>query len=140
MSYRVYSYILVVDDQAGIRRLLFEALTDDGYNVEVAASGAEALLKVRVRTPSLILLDEKMPGMTGLEVLMEMRKFAPEVPVIIVTAYSELANLRAARESKLVQFLLIKPFDLEVVRKLIGTVLKISNKRDSGGTQLSQPS
>ncbi|RYD01348.1 hypothetical protein N752_30610 [Desulforamulus aquiferis] len=59
--------ILIVDDQVGVRRLLFEALSDEGYKVEMAASGAEALNTLARSIPSLIFLDMKMPGMTGIE-------------------------------------------------------------------------
>jgi two-component system response regulator (stage 0 sporulation protein F) len=55
--------ILVVDDQLGVRRLLFEAFKEDGYNVRLAASGFEAISQVNSDPPKLILMDMKMPGM-----------------------------------------------------------------------------
>lgn len=119
----MYQYILIVDDHAGVRQLLFEVFSGEGYNVEMAATGAEALLKVRDRVPSLILLDEKMPGMTGLETLAKLRRLDSNLSVVIITAYGELDTLKAARNSGLVQHQLSKPFDLDEVRHLVRHIL-----------------
>ncbi|KUK82464.1 MAG: CheY-like receiver [Microgenomates bacterium 39_6] len=90
--------ILVVDDQEGVRRLLFEAFSEEGYQLDMAASGREAIQKVRVKAPDLILLDNKMPAMTGLETAMEIRKFNQQVLIVIMTAYGELNITAQARK------------------------------------------
>jgi len=81
--------ILVVDDEEGIRLLFKEELEEEGYEVDVAAGGAEALKKLRTAKPDLVTLDLKMPGMGGLEVLEQIRKEDKDLPVIICTAYGD---------------------------------------------------
>ena len=114
--------VLIVDDQAGVRRLLFEALSNEGYRVEMAASGPEALKKISDRVPSLVLLDIKMPGMNGLDTLEELRKIAPETTVVMMTAYGELDIITEAKKRG-VQHYVVKPFDLNEVRYLIKGLL-----------------
>ena len=125
-----YDYILVVDDNAGVRRLLYELLSDEGYHVEAAENGEQALRKVLERTPLLVLLDVKMPGLNGLETLAELRKIASEVPVAMITAYPELRIVLEARKSGLLQYYLEKPFDLDKVRYLVKSLLDASKERE----------
>lgn len=116
-------HILVVDDNPGIRFLLTEALTSSGYKVKTAASGAEAINQVRDLIPELILLDVKMPRLSGLETLAEIRKLAPGVPVIMMTAYSEMSQVWYAIETGQVENFLKKPFDLYELEERIKNVL-----------------
>lgn len=114
--------VLIVDDQVGVRRLLFEALTDEGYVVQMAGGGAEALYILDHTMPSLVLLDMKMPGMTGFETLQEIRtRFGP-LAVIMMTAYGDMEIL-AETKTLGVQHYLNKPFDLDDVRALIKSIL-----------------
>jgi len=117
-----YRSLLIVDDQSGVRRLLFEMLGDEGYLVDMAGNGAEAIRKVSLGVPALVLLDVKMPGMSGLETLEEIKKIAPDVPVVMMTAYGEL-ELEAAAKKHGVQNYIKKPFDLEEIRFLIKGIL-----------------
>lgn len=114
--------LLIVDDQTGVRRLLYEAFCEEGYRVEMASSGQEAIKKVSNKIPSLVLLDIKMPGMNGLETLDELRKISPEVPVVMMTAYGEL-DIIAEAKKRGVQHYINKPFDLDEVRYLIKGLL-----------------
>lgn len=82
--------ILVVDDELFIRFLLSEELTQEGYEVSTAASGEEALAMLQKATFDLMLLDLKMPGMDGLEVMRAARTIAPEMVVIILTAHATI--------------------------------------------------
>jgi len=81
--------ILVVDDEEPIRILYKEELEDEGYEVELAGSGPEALEKLNRSKPDLVTLDLKMPGMGGLEVLSKIRELDTKLPVIICTAYGD---------------------------------------------------
>lgn len=130
-----YQYLLIVDDHDGVRRLLFEIFSNEGYNIELAASGAEALRKVRFRIPALILLDARMPGMSGLETLHELKKLIPCVPVILVTAYTEMNILREAKNRGLVKYEMKKPFDLDEVRNLVRTILAENKVQESLNNQ-----
>ena len=81
--------ILVVDDEENIRFLYKEELEEDGFQVELAKNGEEALLKITVFQPDLITLDIKMPGMDGIEVLNRIREKERKLPIILCSAYGE---------------------------------------------------
>jgi two-component system response regulator (stage 0 sporulation protein F) len=81
--------ILVVDDEEGIRTLYQEELEDEGFIVEVAKSGEEAIEKLRLFQPDLITLDIKMPGMGGIETLKQIREQQRNLPIILCSAYGE---------------------------------------------------
>ena len=114
--------ILVVDDQMGVRRLLFEAFKEDGYDVRLAASGFEAISQVNSDPPRLILMDMKMPGMNGLEALREIKRLNPEVSVIMMTAYGELEIVAEAMKLGVKEYI-TKPFDINELRDLVSKVL-----------------
>ncbi|SFG87523.1 two-component system, response regulator, stage 0 sporulation protein F [Desulfotomaculum arcticum] len=113
--------LLVVDDQSGVRRLICEALLDDGHLVEQAPNGLEALKKLAQKKYQLILLDIKMPGMNGLETLTEIRKIDPGIPVIMMTAYGELDILEKINGKGVDH--ISKPFDLNELRSLVKAII-----------------
>ena len=81
--------ILFVDDEESIRLLYQEEFGDRGYEVILASTGEEALEKYAATNPDLLVIDIKMPGMDGIEVLNRIRELSREVPVILCTAYGE---------------------------------------------------
>jgi two-component system, response regulator, stage 0 sporulation protein F len=81
--------ILVVDDEEHIRLLFKEELEEEGYAVELAANGLEALDKVKGASYSLVVLDIKMPGMDGIQTLNEIKKLNRDQHVILCSAYGE---------------------------------------------------
>lgn len=107
--------ILVVDDQFGIRILLNEIFSKEGYDTFSAASGQEALEIVEKKEPHLVLLDMKIPGMDGLEILTRIKEMNEQVKVIIMTAYGELNMINEAMASGAVAYF-SKPFDIDEVR------------------------
>lgn len=121
--YREMIYdLLIVDDQAGVRLFLSEAFSEDGYNVETASNGAEAVEKASARPPSLILLDFRMPGMSGLETLGKLRKIVPETPIIMITAFNEHDIIDEIKKRG-ADCCINKPFDLHEIRALVKGLL-----------------
>ncbi len=81
--------ILVVDDEESIRFLYKEELEEEGFIVEVAKDGFEALRQIIIFKPDLITLDIKMPGMNGIETLKRIREIERQIPIIMCSAYGE---------------------------------------------------
>jgi len=81
--------ILLVDDEESIHLLYREELEEEGYEVHSALSGEEALDKVKIIAPDLVILDINMPGMNGIDVLRKLKDMNPKLPVILSSAYQE---------------------------------------------------
>lgn len=103
--------VLIVDDQPGIRRLLLEVFTDEGYEVNVATNGNEALEQAKETKPAVILMDMKMPGMDGIDALKELKEIGLAERVIMMTAYGELELVTKAKELGAFAYV-TKPFDI----------------------------
>ncbi|MDQ0218533.1 response regulator [Peribacillus cavernae] len=116
--------ILIVDDQFGIRILLNEVLNKEGYNTFQAANGVQALDIVTKHSPDLVLLDMKIPGMDGIEILKRMKQLDPDIRVIIMTAYGELDMIQKAKDlGAMTHF--AKPFDIDDIRKAVKDYLLV---------------
>jgi DNA-binding response OmpR family regulator len=81
--------ILLVDDEESIHLLYREELEEEGYVVHSALSGEEALEKLSIINPDLVILDINMPGMNGIDVLRRMKEINQNLPVILSSAYQE---------------------------------------------------
>jgi DNA-binding response OmpR family regulator len=81
--------ILLVDDEESIQLLYREEFEDEGYVVDSAYNGTEALARFRENPPDLVILDINMPGMNGIEVLRQMKELRSDLPVILSSAYQE---------------------------------------------------
>jgi len=114
--------VLIVDDQPGIRRLLMEVLTEEGYNVYTAANGYEGIQKAKDLKPALILMDMKMPGMDGIETLRELKHLNQADKVIMMTAYGELGLVNIAKELGAYAYV-TKPFDIIELCTMIGQAI-----------------
>jgi excisionase family DNA binding protein len=84
--------ILVVDDEAGIRELLSKTLALAEYEVDLAPGGQEALERLRADHYDLVITDLKMPGVDGMTLIREARRFLPQLPIIIITGFSTEAS------------------------------------------------
>lgn len=104
--------LLIVDDQLGIRVLLHEVFKKEGYSIFLAENGQVALNIMVEKSPSVVLLDMKIPGMDGIEILRQIRKIAPATKVIMMTAYGELDMLNEASELGVLRHF-TKPFDID---------------------------
>ncbi|MBI1987396.1 MAG: response regulator [Nitrospinae bacterium] len=110
--------VLVVDDDIHLTETLSDILEGEGYEVEVAHDGFEAVEKARVRFFDCILMDIRMPGMNGVEAFKEIKRISPETPVVMMTAYS-LYNLIEEAKQEGVLAVLPKPLDL---RKILSSL------------------
>ena len=81
--------ILIVDDEENIRFLYKEELEDEGFVVELAKGGEEALEKLSLFRPDLITLDIKMPGIGGIEALRRIREVERHLPIVLCSAYGD---------------------------------------------------
>ena len=118
--------VLIADDDPGIRRMLAASLKRDGYRTADACDGSEALEAMRAGETDLVLLDLRMPRVTGWEVLTE-RAAAPElrkIPVIVISG--ERGDGVAKIPGDRLCALLPKPVDLETLRTLIRTCLRLA--------------
>ena len=117
-------HILVVDDEKNIRTLFRDELDEEGYDVDTAGSGHDALEKIRTRLPDLVVLDIRMEDMTGLEVLEEIRKehSSEALPVIMCTAVRGLQDDFTVWDSKVSDYI-TKPVDLDVLKEKIKAAL-----------------
>jgi DNA-binding NtrC family response regulator len=104
--------ILVVDDEAAQRELVGGFLKKQGHEVLLAADAAAALAEVRTSQVDLILSDSRMPGMSGPELLREVKRLNPEIPFLLATAYGTVETAVQAMKDGAADYLL-KPLDLE---------------------------
>jgi len=108
------SRILIVDDEAPIRDVLSTFLEDIGYETHAVHDGENAIDWLRDEKPDLILLDVRMPGMSGIEVLKNARQLYPKMPVIMISGYADEDLAREALQEGAYDFFL-KPFELSVI-------------------------
>ncbi len=106
--------ILVVDDELVVRDSLKEWLVVEGFSVDMADSGAEAIDLVSANEYGLVLLDVKMPGMDGVEALQIIREMKPDLPVLMMTAYATVETAVQAMKIGAAEYLM-KPFDIEAL-------------------------
>jgi two-component system OmpR family response regulator len=114
--------ILVVDDEPNIAELLSAALTFEGYQVGVAATGAEALEQVRAFRPHLVMLDVMLPDFDGNEVCRRLRNQGEQVPIVFLTArdttQDKVAGLSMGEDY------VTKPFSIEALTARVGAILR----------------
>ncbi len=114
--------ILIVEDEAIVRESLRDWLTDGGYQVVTAEEGEEALKAIDERDFDVIILDLRLPGKNGIEVLREARTKRPQLKGIIVTAYPSVQTAVEAMKLGAIEYL-PKPLDLNELEKLIRETL-----------------
>lgn len=116
--------ILVVDDEAHIRSALSRILTLEGYVATEASSGPEALRMLTQTIYNLLILDMQMPGMTGVEVMEQIRQRFKNIHIIILTGNATLESAIAAAKSEQVVDYLIKPAKNEAIVKAVNHALQ----------------
>ena len=113
----------MVDDEQNIRKMLVRVLSSEGYTIKEAANGLEALKKLEGENCSLVLLDLKMPGLNGIEILRKIKEYDPNLPVIMMSAYGSIAEAVEAMKLGALDYL-IKPFDIEELKIIVKRAIK----------------
>ncbi|AAD36430.1 chemotaxis protein CheY [Thermotoga maritima MSB8] len=112
--------ILVVDDEPNIRELLKEELQEEGYEIDTAENGEEALKKFFSGNYDLVILDIEMPGISGLEVAGEIRKKKKDAKIILLTAYS---HYRSDLSSWAADEYVVKSFNFDELKEKVKKLL-----------------
>ncbi len=110
--------VVIADDEDSIRWVLQRVCEEAGLSVEAVASGSEAVAAIRARPPDVALIDIRLPDMSGLDALQQLRADGIDTPIIIITAQNTMANAVEATKRGAFDYL-TKPFDLDEVRLLI---------------------
>jgi CheY-like chemotaxis protein len=108
--------VLIADDEAQVRELLRHFLTREGYLVSAVETGREALDAVTTFQPDVILVDMVMPGLSGADVLIALRRASVRVPVILISAYEVVVGEGFFR-------VLAKPFSLRTMADVVAAAV-----------------
>jgi two-component system response regulator MprA len=123
--------ILVVDDERAVRDSLRRALALEGYEVDLAADGEEALDSIRRAEPDALILDVLMPGIDGLEVSRRLRRGGSKVPILMLTARDAVENRVEGLDAGADDYV-TKPFALEELLARLRALLR----RTTGGAEV----
>lgn len=126
--------ILLVDDDPTVRTSLAEALADEGMAVTVAEDGVAALAILEKSAPDIVLTDVRMPDIDGLALLRMLKARAPNVDVVLMTAFDDMSTVVTAMREGAVEFL-VKPLDLVELRRVLKRVFDDRrSRREAMGT------
>ena len=119
--------ILVVDDEEVMCESLAAWLREDGYGVDTASSGREAVEKSRLKDYAIYFVDLKMPGgMDGIETMMQIRRLHPDASIIIITAYATVDTAITAMKEGAQEYI-VKPCNPEEISLLVNRIIKVKN-------------
>jgi two-component system phosphate regulon response regulator OmpR len=131
--------LLIVEDDEEMRDLLKEALSDEGYLAEAVPDGAQALIRLRSETFAAIVLDQRMPGLSGLAILPGVKTICPDTPVILITAFGD-DGTRAEALEKGASACLLKPFPMEELFRAVRHALATRGGRVPAARPSGTPS
>jgi two-component system response regulator PilR (NtrC family) len=125
------SRILVVDDERSMREFLAIMLTRDGHEVVAAENGSQALAALRQRPFDLLISDIRMPDCSGIDVLREAKALQPDLPGILMTAFSSTQTAIEALRTGAIDYV-SKPFDVDEMKRVIAQAVERRQLRDQG--------
>ncbi|MSQ52244.1 MAG: nitrogen regulation protein NR(I) [Betaproteobacteria bacterium] len=128
--------VWIVDDDRSIRWVFEKALTREGIAFKAFASAQDALVELEIAPPQVLLSDIRMPGPSGLDLLQTLKKRYPALPVIIMTAYSDLESAVAAFQGGAFEYL-PKPFDVDQAVELIRRALDESMREEQAAESVT---
>ena len=120
---RARASVLVVDDDAALRRQIADRLAAGGHRVDQAARGDEALVSLRAQEPDVLILDVHLPGVSGLDLLRTLRAEGSEVSTIVITAYGDIDTAVEAMKLGALDFV-PKPFEMAHLDVLIDKAIE----------------
>ncbi len=129
--------VWIIDDDRSIRWVLEKALEREGITCEVFGSASEALTRLEKSKPTAVISDINMPGPSGLEFLQLIKEKLPRVPVIIMTAYSDLDSAVAAFQGGAFEYL-PKPFDVDTAVDLVRRALAENRETESANEEMAR--
>src|SRR5258705_12606835 len=132
------AHMLLVDDDRHITEILRRALAYEGYTVDVAHRGDEALQKAIERPPDLVVLDLMLPGMDGLEVCRRLRASGNQVPILMLTAKDSIPDRVAGLDLGADDYL-VKPMELEELLARVRALLRRRNPEQNQGPRFADP-
>ena len=124
-----YNKVWIVDDDQSIRWVLEKALSQDGLQAQCFADGDSALKELEDNQPALIITDIRMPGIDGLSMLGKIQANYPDLPVIIMTAHSDLDSAVASYQGGAFEYL-PKPFDIDEATSLVQRAITFRKEQD----------
>lgn len=122
--------ILLVDDEANVRKVFSDVLSRESYTVKGVENGPEAIRAIKEETFDLALVDLRMPCMDGIEVLENIKKIKPQLPVIIYTGYGSVTSAVESMRKKAADYL-NKPFSPEELKSSIRRALGGEERQNS---------
>ncbi|MCX6340127.1 MAG: response regulator [Candidatus Aureabacteria bacterium] len=114
--------ILIVDDKVDSCDVLRDILTDDGYDTSASLSSRSALARIKKKKPDLVLLDIKMPGMDGIELLKRVKQRDKKIAVVMITAHADVDTAREAMKLGAFDYI-TKPYDMDLIKAVVREAL-----------------
>jgi len=121
--------VLIVDDDLEFVEFVGKFLVTSGYDVDRALHGADALMAIALARPDVVLLDVRMSGIHGVDVLKRIRSMDPTIPVIIVTADDDPVLLSETRQIGAYGHL-VKPFDVDDLARMVAEAVAGTDRRE----------
>jgi two-component system nitrogen regulation response regulator GlnG len=122
------SRLIVIDDEPNVLYSLRQALARDGLEVETAQTARQGIGQIRQTPPDAVILDVRLPDMSGLEAFDRIREIDPQLPVIVITAFAATETAIEAMKRGAFEYLL-KPVDLRQLRRVVTQALEVSHHR-----------
>lgn len=121
--------LMIVDDEPSQRKLIGGFFSNLGFTIIEAASAEAMLEEIQQQSPDMVLLDVRLPGMSGIDALPELRKQLPSIPVVLITAFADIRQAVVAVKSGADDYL-SKPIDLEELRVAVYDALAVHSSGD----------
>ena len=130
--------ILIIEDEEEMRIALTEVLIRNGYSVHTASNGIEGLELFNKEPFNMVITDVKMPKISGLEVLKEIKKQSPQIPVIMITAYGTIDNAVEAMREGAFDYIL-KPFSAEILDDTVLRAIRNQTEKNTANPLIIAP-